>query len=59
MTILFGILGFIMRRFGYEAAPLVLALILSPMIENNLRQSLLMSDGSPLIFSTGPSPQHS
>jgi putative tricarboxylic transport membrane protein len=54
MTILFGILGFIMRRSEYEAAPLVLALILSPMIENNLRQSLLMSDGSPLIFFKRP-----
>jgi putative tricarboxylic transport membrane protein len=54
MTIFFGVVGFIMRRNDYEAAPLVLALILSPMIENNLRQSLLMSDGSPLIFFTRP-----
>jgi putative tricarboxylic transport membrane protein len=54
ISIFFGLLGFIMRKFEYEAAPLVLSLILSPMIENNLRQSLLMSDGSPLIFLRRP-----
>jgi putative tricarboxylic transport membrane protein len=54
LAILFGILGFIMRRCDYEVAPLVLSLILSPLIENNLRQSLLMSDGSPMIFFRRP-----
>jgi putative tricarboxylic transport membrane protein len=54
ITIFFGLLGFIMRRCDYEIAPLVLSLILSPMIENNLRQSLLMSDGSALIFFNRP-----
>ncbi len=54
LAIFFGILGFIMRKCDYEVAPLVLSLILSPMIENNLRQSLLMSDGSPLIFVRRP-----
>jgi putative tricarboxylic transport membrane protein len=54
ITILFGIFGYVMRKFGYEPAPLVLGLILSPMIEVNLRLSLLMSDGSPLIFFKRP-----
>ena len=54
IAILFGMLGFIMRKCDFEVAPLVLSLILSPMIENNLRQSLLMSDGSPFIFLRRP-----
>ena len=54
VTILFGLIGYIMRKFEYEPAPLVLSLILSPMIENNLRQSLLMSDGSASIFFVRP-----
>ena len=54
ITILFGVIGYIMRISGYELSPLVLGLILSPLIENNLRQSLLMSDGSPFIFFSRP-----
>jgi putative tricarboxylic transport membrane protein len=49
-----GILGYFMRKFGYEGAPLILAFVLSPMMENNLRQALLVSEGSFLIFITHP-----
>jgi putative tricarboxylic transport membrane protein len=48
--ILFGILGYLFRKFGYEPAPLVMAFILGPMMENSLRQSLLMSGGDFSIF---------
>jgi len=50
----FGVLGYLMKKFEYEAAPLVLALILGPMLENALRQSLIMFDGNPMVFFTRP-----
>ena len=50
--ICFGILGYLFRKFGYEPAPLVMAFILGPMLENSLRQSLLMSGGDFSIFFT-------
>jgi len=50
----FGVLGYLFKKFDYEAAPLILAQILSPMMENSLRQSLLLSHGSFLIFFTRP-----
>lgn len=53
MTI-FGVLGYLMKKFGYQGAPLVMALVLGPMFEGALRQSLIMSDGSPLIFFSRP-----
>jgi len=43
-----------MRLYGYPPAPLVLALVLGPMLEKALRQSLQMSLGSPEIFVTRP-----
>jgi putative tricarboxylic transport membrane protein len=54
MMVIFGVIGYVLRKFEYEAAPLVMAFILSPMIENSLRQSLLMSRGTSLIFFTRP-----
>ncbi len=54
VMIFFGVVGWIMRKFGYEAAPLIMAYILGPMLENSLRQSLLISGGSFLIFITRP-----
>ena len=54
IMILFGIIGYFMRKFAYEAAPLIMAMILTPMLENNLRQSLLLSHGSFAIFFTRP-----
>lgn len=50
----FGIFGYLARKFEYEMAPLVLALILGPMFENAMRQSLILFDGNPLVFLTRP-----
>lgn len=50
----FGVLGYLMRKYGYEGAPMVLAFVLGPLFENSLRQSLLMSQGSFLIFLKRP-----
>ena len=49
-----GVLGYLMRKFGYEAAPLVLAFVLGPMLENNLRKSLILSEGTFDIFVVRP-----
>jgi len=54
IMIICGILGYLMRKFKYEAAPLVLAYILGPMLEMALRQSLAISNGSFAIFLTRP-----
>ncbi len=51
---IFGIVGYLMKKFDYEAVPLIMAMVLSPLMENNLRQSLLLSHGSFLIFFTRP-----
>jgi putative tricarboxylic transport membrane protein len=54
VMIFFGAAGYLMRKFGYEPAPLILAYVLGPMLEQNLRQSLLISQGSFMIFITRP-----
>lgn len=50
----FGVLGWALRRGGYEVAPVVLALVLGPLMETALRQSLILSSGSPAVFLTRP-----
>ncbi|CFX64527.1 conserved membrane protein of unknown function [Candidatus Filomicrobium marinum] len=54
LVVIFGILGFILRRLEYPLAPLVVALVLGAPTEDALRQSLIMSDGSPWIFLERP-----
>ena len=46
---LFGVIGYLMRKFDFNAAAMVLGLILGPIGENGLRRSLLLSDGDPSI----------
>jgi putative tricarboxylic transport membrane protein len=50
----FGIIGYFLRKLEFEPGPMILAFVLGPILENGLRQSLLMSAGSPLIFVTRP-----
>jgi putative tricarboxylic transport membrane protein len=50
----FGVAGYLMRKLGFEPAPLVLAFVLGPMLENNLRKSLILSQGNLLIFVQRP-----
>ncbi len=54
IMILFGILGYLMKKYDYEPAPLVLAFVLGPMFETAVRQSLIISGGSPSIFFSRP-----
>lgn len=51
---IFGLAGYLMKRYEFEGAPLILGLVLGPMLESSLRRALMMSDGSPLIFITRP-----
>jgi len=50
IMLLFGVLGYLMRKYHYEGAPFMLAYVVGPMLEFSLRQSLLMSEGSFFIF---------
>ncbi|MEW6113118.1 MAG: tripartite tricarboxylate transporter permease [Thermodesulfobacteriota bacterium] len=54
LMIMFGVLGYIGRKFRLEMAPLVLAVVIGPMMEQNLRLSLVISQGSPWIFLEHP-----
>jgi putative tricarboxylic transport membrane protein len=47
-------MGYLLRKYRYEAAPLILAFVLGPMLEDALRQSLIISEGSPKIFFARP-----
>jgi len=49
-----GVLGYILRKLSFETAPIVLGVVLAPMIELALRQSLAMSDGHYGIFFQRP-----
>jgi putative tricarboxylic transport membrane protein len=54
VMIIFGVFGYFLKKCDYEFAPLVLAYVLGPMLENSLRQSLIMSKGSFAIFFSRP-----
>jgi putative tricarboxylic transport membrane protein len=52
--LIFGVVGYLFKKLDYPIAPMVLALVLGDMAESALRQSLIMSQGSPLIFFASP-----
>jgi putative tricarboxylic transport membrane protein len=54
MIVVFGLGAFVLRRLDYPLAPAVLAIVLGPIAEPTLRQSLLLSQGDPMIFLTRP-----
>ncbi len=54
LMLIFGIVGYLMRKFSYDAPPLVLALVLGGELESSLRQSLMLSRGSFSIFISRP-----
>ena len=54
MTLIFGVIGYFIRKYGWPTAPLVLCGILGPILEKSLVNSLAMSAGSPMIFVTRP-----
>jgi putative tricarboxylic transport membrane protein len=52
--LIFGVAGYLFKKLDYPIAPMVLALVLGDMAESALRQSLIMSQGSPMIFFSSP-----
>ena len=50
----FGLLGFMMRRWGFPVAPAVIGLILGPLAESQFRRALAISQGDPSVFFTHP-----
>jgi putative tricarboxylic transport membrane protein len=54
LLVAFGALGWLMKRYDWPAAPMVLGLVLGPLFETALRQSLTISHGSFAIFVTRP-----
>jgi putative tricarboxylic transport membrane protein len=51
---IFGLLGFMMRRWGFPVAPAVIGLILGPLAESQFRKALAISQGDPSVFLTSP-----
>ena len=54
MTIFFGLMGYLFMKLKVEPAPLILAFVLGPLMEENLRRALLISRGDPTVFVTRP-----
>jgi putative tricarboxylic transport membrane protein len=54
IVILFGVAGYVMKKFSYEPAPLVLGFVLGPLLETAIRRSMIMSRGSAAIFFQRP-----
>jgi putative tricarboxylic transport membrane protein len=54
IMLIMGVLGWVLRKLDFETAPVVLGVVLAPMIELSLRQSLAMSDGHYAIFLQRP-----
>jgi putative tricarboxylic transport membrane protein len=54
LMIVFGLAGYLMKKFDFEPAPLAMAYVLSPILESSFRQSLSLSGGSFAIFFSRP-----
>ena len=51
---LFGVVGYLLRKLNYPVAPAVLAIVLGPLAERSLRQSLIASQGDAAVFFERP-----
>jgi putative tricarboxylic transport membrane protein len=54
LTAGFGVVGFVCMRLGFPLAPMLLGFVLGPMMEENLRRSMLMAGGDPTVFVRRP-----
>jgi putative tricarboxylic transport membrane protein len=54
IMLIMGVIGYVLRKFSFDPAPLVLGLVIAPLFEQSLRQSLIMSNGNYLIFFNRP-----
>jgi putative tricarboxylic transport membrane protein len=54
IMLIMGVVGYLLRKFDFDPAPLVLGLVIAPIFELSLRQSLIMSNGNWLVFVERP-----
>jgi len=54
LTLGFGVIGYLMKLFKFEPAPLLIGFVLGPMMEEHLRRALLLSRGDPMVFLERP-----
>ncbi len=54
LMLIFGVLGYLMKKFRYDGAPMVLGLVLGPMLEESFRECLMLSRGDFSIFVSRP-----
>ena len=54
LTLVIGAVGYVMRLFRFEPAPLLLGFVLGPIMEEHLRRSMLLSRGDPMVFLERP-----
>lgn len=54
LTMVFGLMGYVLLKLRCEPAPLLLAFVLGPMMEESLRRALLIGRGDPTVFVTRP-----
>ena len=54
VMLFFGVMGYIMQKFGIPIPPLLIAFLLVPMLEHSMRQTLLISGGDPSVFFLRP-----
>jgi putative tricarboxylic transport membrane protein len=54
LMLIFGVVGYLLRKLEYPMAPAVLAIVLGPLAEASMRQALLIGNGSPMIFFERP-----
>nr|WP_214661399.1 hypothetical protein [Streptomyces polyasparticus] len=54
LVVFFGVLGYLMKKLGFDPGPMVLAFVLGSLLKSSLRRSLLLFDGNPGGFFTRP-----
>ena len=54
LVFVLGVLGYVMKRYDYPLAPVILGIVLGPLIDNNFRRSMIMTDGSMVTLLTRP-----
>ena len=54
LTLVIGAVGYVMKLFRFEPAPLLLGFVLGPLMEENLRRAMLLSRGDPMVFLERP-----
>jgi putative tricarboxylic transport membrane protein len=54
IMVVFGVIGYLMKRVDIPSSPIILGIVLGKLMEEKMRQSLVISDGSMMIFLTRP-----